>query len=62
MLTCARGQVLALGNFLDCLMTLNDDAADTIDRKVNSKAYTDGAATNNNNISLHELRVDQAHG
>jgi hypothetical protein len=43
-------------------MTLNDDAGDTIDRKVNSKAYTDGAATNNNNISLHELRIDQAHG
>ena len=43
-------------------MTRNDDAADTIDRKVNSKADAYGAATNNNNISLHELRVDQAHG
>jgi hypothetical protein len=43
-------------------MALNDHTADTIDRKINGKAYTDRATPYNDDISLHELRVDQAHG
>ena len=50
----ARSQVLALGNALDTVMALDDDAADAINGEVDGKTDTDGTAADDDDISLHD--------
>ena len=50
----AWGQVLALGYALDTVVPLDDDAANTIDCEVDGKTHPDGAAADDDDISLHK--------